>query len=258
MNIISRAEWGASSRSLPGTSMRLPAREVFIHHSVTPMSGEPATDMRLIEQIGLQRFGQFPYSYVIHPRDGEILEGCGLRRGAHTVRRNSTAFGICWAGNYEDRLPKLQQINSTRQLVAWLRDAGHLEADAPMLGHRDAPDPKRRGKTIRTACPGRRLYNILPELRTPWIEEETVPPMYDPPIGPIAAVWQAETGNVVAAASPDGDVYAWGCEWAGNVRGKPYWGDRKVARIGPPQRPGGIYTITATTAETYTLPDGMD
>jgi hypothetical protein len=89
-------------------------------------------------------------------------------------------------------------------------------------------------------------------------EPKGVRPMHDPPLGPMAASWQDEAGRVLAQVSPDGDVYAWAVPWSGNVRGKPYWGNRKVALIGPPSRPGGVYDITATDGGTYTMPDGQD
>ena len=165
MRIISREEWGADPRSLPSSAMRLPATEVFIHHSVSTVTDYPIADMRSIERIGITRFGQFSYSYVIHPHDGEILEGCGLQRGAHTSQKNSTSFGICWAGNYEDRQPKVQQLDATRWLIAELTRQGHLVPGAPIRGHRDTG--------FATACPGSKLYAMLDVIRHPW--EETVP-----------------------------------------------------------------------------------
>ncbi len=78
--------------------------------------------------------------------------------------------------------------------------------------------------------------------------------MYDPPLGPIAAVWQGPDGSAIAAATPDGDVYAWGCVYAGGVKGQVFWGDRKVAMIGPPKIPGKVYCITSTSGEDYNLP----
>lgn len=87
------------------------------------------------------------------------------------------------------------------------------------------------------------------------LQEVRVPPQYEPPLGPIAAVWRDDRGCVVAAASPDGDVYAWGVEWKGNVRGRPYWGNRKVAAIGPPVNPTKAYRIQATDGGFYELPD---
>lgn len=116
--------------------------------------------MRAIESIGLQRFGQFPYSYVIHPRDGEILEGCGLLRGAHTSQRNSTTFGVAWCGNYEERAAKVQQVESTRWLINHLVEEGWLVPGADILGHRDTG--------YATACPGRNLYALLDAIRVPW------------------------------------------------------------------------------------------
>lgn len=162
--IIPRAEWGANPKSLPVGAMRLPATEVFIHHSVTGVSNNPGADMRDIEAVGLTRFGVFSYSYVVHPRAGEVLEGCGLMRGAHTAGRNSTAFGICWVGNYDQRAPRVQQLDATRRLIAQLTAAGLLVPGALIRPHRDV---------FSTACPGSKLYVMLDVLRTPW--EATVP-----------------------------------------------------------------------------------
>lgn len=85
-----------------------------------------------------------------------------------------------------------------------------------------------------------------------------VRPMYDPPLGPLAAVWQDNQQRVIAAVSPDGEVYAWGCKWVGNVKGKAYWLDRTAAAIGPRDDGQEGYMVTATTKETYRLPDGLD
>lgn len=59
MDIVSRARWGATAAL--GPAMRLPARELWLHHSVTTATGTPAADMRTIERIGVQRFGRFSY-----------------------------------------------------------------------------------------------------------------------------------------------------------------------------------------------------
>lgn len=190
MNIITRAQWGANPRSLPAAKMRLPATEVFIHHSVTTTTDYPIVDMRTIERIGLQRFGQVSYNFVIHPKDGEILEGCGLRRGAHTAQKNTAAFGICWAGNYEERAPKVQQLDATRWLIAELKRQGHLRADAKILGHRDTG--------FATACPGSKLYALLDVIRHPW-EGVAVP---DDP-----NVHQAQARIVTMVATPTGKGY---------------------------------------------------
>lgn len=83
-----------------------------------------------------------------------------------------------------------------------------------------------------------------------------VAPMFDPPLAmePWAAAWKDERGAVLAAISSDGDVYAFGVAWVGNVSGRSWWGDRRAAQIGP--RPDGAagYRVTATTGEFYDMP----
>lgn len=200
--IIARSVWGAKPASLPALPMRLPATQVFIHHTVTPVTSDVYGDVRLVESVGLQRFGQFSYSYVIHPHDGEIFEGAGLRRGAHTSQRNSTSFGIAWIGNYDERAPKIQQVEATRWLVGHLTDHGFLGPGADILGHRDV---------YGTACPGSRLYELLPVIRTPW---EGPMPDDDPTRqnvnAPIVGIAATPTGKGYWLVGMDGGVFAFG------------------------------------------------
>jgi peptidoglycan recognition protein SD len=199
--IISRETWKAKPASLPSVSMRLPATHVFIHHTATPVTDNPVVDMRAIESVGLERFGQFSYSYCIHPRDGEILEGCGTRRGAHTKDRNSISFGLSWIGNYEERAPKVQQIESTRWLIADQIEKGHLKAKPEILPH---------NAVYSTACPGRNIMKILDVIRVPW--EGTVPDA--PPVykaqAPVVAFAVTSTGKGYWLVTADGGVYAFG------------------------------------------------
>lgn len=190
MKIVARSVWGAKPASAPAVPMRLPANTVYIHHSVTQVSSDPYADMRTIEKIGLQRFGQFSYSYAIHPRDGEILEGCGIQRGAHTAQRNSTSFGVAWVGNYDERAPKVQQLDATRWLIDHLTKQGWLLPGADILGHRDVEQ---------TACPGQKLYNVLDVIRHPW---EGAPAMPDDP-----NVHKAQAKIVNMVATPSGQGY---------------------------------------------------
>lgn len=236
--MISRSAWGANPASLPASSMRLPATEVWIHHSVTAVTDNPAADMRSIERIGLSRFGQFSYSYIIHPHDGEILEGCGLRRGAHTAQRNSTSFGICWAGNYDTRAPKAQQIAATRRLIADLKAAGHLVAGAPIRGHRDV---------FATACPGAKLYAILDTIRRP--AEVQLRPDYDPPLE-VASFLANPNGPGGWGVSPDGGILAFGgAPVIRGPNGKPYFEGRVAAHL--TLSADGRPIVIATSGERY-------
>ena len=198
--IVARSVWGANPRSLPDVPMRLPATQVFIHHSVTDPTGDPYADMRAIERVGLTRFGQFSYSYVITP-DGTTLEGCGTRRGAHTAQRNSTSFGICHVGNYETRSPGLAQIDATRRLIHDLTARGDLLPGADIVGHRDV---------YPTACPGQKLYAVLDVIRHPG--EGTMPDNPDviQAQAPIIAFQVTPTGNGYYFVTADGGVFAFG------------------------------------------------
>jgi hypothetical protein len=220
MRIVPRAEWGASPQSLPDAALKSPATTVIVHHSVTAVTPDPYSDMRVIERIGIERYGQISYNYVIHPHDGEILEGCGLRRGAHTEGRNSTAVGICWAGNYNDRQPKVQQLDATRWLIGELIRFGHLVAEPTILGHSDVGA---------TACPGSKLHALLDVIRHPW--EETMPDNLPdnpdlpnlPEILGFYPVINAQTGDCRGyyVLSPDGQLHAFG-------PGAPYFGRSEV------------------------------
>ena len=184
MRIITRVDWGADAGSLPEDRMRLPATALFVHHTVTKPSADPARDMRAVEAVGVQRFGIFSYSYCVHP-SGAVLEGAGLRRGAHTAGQNSTSFGVAFIGNYDILAPTAEQMESARWLIWWLQEEGHLRPEIyPTGGHRDAIDPKTK-RPFQTACPGARLYGRLDDLRQPWFppmpaRTQTVPiPVHD-------------------------------------------------------------------------------
>lgn len=163
VRIVSRAEWGAKKTALPSTPMTLPATALYLHHTTTDPSDDPKKDMRAVEAIGIQRFGIFSYSFCVHPT-GMVLEGAGLRRGAHTAQRNSTSFGVAHIGNYENREPTAAQIEANRWLIWWLQEEGHLRPEIyPTGGHRDL---------MATACPGAKLYRRLEDLRAPWFPPE--------------------------------------------------------------------------------------
>lgn len=198
--IVARSVWGAKPASLPRLDMRLPATQVFIHHSVTAVTRDPYADMRAIEAVGLQRFGQFSYSYCVHPT-GVVLEGCGTGRGAHTAQMNSTAFGICHIGNFEERNPTIQQIEATRRLIEWLERQGFLVPGADVVGHRDV---------FSTACPGSKLYAVLDMIRQPWGENMPDDPAIPNASAPIVAFEATPTGKGYWIVTADGAVFAFG------------------------------------------------
>lgn len=213
MNVTSRAEWSAKPASLPKNLMRLPASEVWLHHTVTPVTDKPFKDMRVVEAVGLSRFRQFSYSYCVHP-DGTIMEGCGDRVGAHTAGRNSTSFGVALIGNYDERSLTVWQIDAVRWLIAELVRTGKLRRGVyPTGGHRDLKP---------TACPGAKAYRLLDVMRVPWTIANQEVPMADNPDlpnieGPLEIhLLQDQAGNCTGYAIfsvSTGELHGFGPGW---------------------------------------------
>lgn len=162
--IETRASWGHTARL--GPPMRLPADEVWIHHTAMSVLTDFPLAMKAIEHVGVQRFGRFSYSYAIHP-SGRIGEGAGTTVGAHTKNHNSRAFGIVFMGNLSLTDPTREALDACRWLIAELQRLGHLKPGVyPTAGHRDNPASP-------SECPGNRLYpHVRGSLRVPWHSEE--------------------------------------------------------------------------------------
>lgn len=246
--IIGREEWGC--RKVPSKQMSLPAREVWLHHSVTSVSDDPMKDMRAVETIGLQRFGHISYSYCFHP-SGVVLVGAGLQVGAHTAGRNSTSFGLCLIGNYEERAVTLEQKMAVRAVIAILIEQGHLRPGIyPSGGHRDLKA---------TACPGDRAYAVLNELREPWAPEMTGEEDEDME-RPVDALQDPQGGIWVLSANGAVRNYR-GARHLGEPKGQGYWGGREAShfeandKVDAQGRQGG-YDVLAATGERYSYPTG--
>ncbi len=163
VQVVSRAEWGASAPL--GPPMRLPVSEMWLHHSVTPLTDDPAADMKAIERIGVARFGRFSYSWAYHARHRLLLEGAGNTVGAHTAGRNSTSLGLVLIGNYESLYLSDDNVADLGWIIAWLISGNRLRPDVyPTGGHRDLKA---------TACPGDHAYARIADIRA------TVPPQED-------------------------------------------------------------------------------
>lgn len=162
-------------------------------------------------------------------------------------------------------------ITTMRKLMVWLEATCGIRAVAPLQGFKAYPASYGLTNGVRmsnanwTAFNGWCGHQHVPEndhgdpgaipiarLLQRGTNPVVVLPMYSPPIGPFAAVWQDETTKqVIAAASPDGAVYAWGCPFYGGANGQSYFAGRQVAAIGPRDdgKPG--YMLTATSGERY-------
>lgn len=175
MEFIGRDVWGARHDAGSG-SRPLPCSQAWLHHSATKTLPVAATvrdesvQMRHVEQIGEDRFGQgFSYNIAVF-QSGRLYVGCGVRRvGSHTGGRNTPALGVVLMGNFDAVAPSPQMRAALVDLLRYAKAEGWLLRPAFDGGHRDLKA---------TACPGRYAYAILPMLN----REAAAPPAPTPPV----------------------------------------------------------------------------
>lgn len=159
-----RVEWvAAAPRGGLKRFPSAPARTLFVHHTVTALTGDPDADFRKVQDVAFGRgFVDVSYPELIGPDYSHapvyVAEGRGVQWvGAHTVSGtgqdlNYTALAIAFVGNYhppaETPLPiatTARQRAAFRWRVAELKAEGWLARDAIIRPHRSVKD---------TACPG--------------------------------------------------------------------------------------------------------
>jgi hypothetical protein len=154
VNIISRADWGATNpRKLSAVKSRT---EFMIHYSTGDELGvaDSAQWVRNIQHQHMAKNGwvDIGYNFLVD-KTGVVFEGRGWSYvGAHCPNHNTQAIGVCYLGdddpNYQDATPAARASIKKLYEMANTRYGTTLK----LLGHRD-------GKA--TACPGNELYAWL-------------------------------------------------------------------------------------------------
>lgn len=163
MEVRSRTDWGATAPL--GPRMTLPVSEAWLHHSVTTLTDDPVADMKVIERVGVSRFGRFSYSWAYHRPSRLLLEGAGDTIGAHTAGRNSTSLGLVLIGNYDTTPLDDVAVADLAEAFDWLVAGNRLRPGAyPTGGHRDLKQ---------TACPGGNAYARIDDIRN-WEDDMNV------------------------------------------------------------------------------------
>ncbi|MEJ3655738.1 N-acetylmuramoyl-L-alanine amidase [Actinomycetes bacterium KLBMP 9759] len=170
--IIDCAGWGARPNAdvVPVWNQR-PVK-ILVHHTATPNIadfGRGAAEQlaRAIQNFHMDRRGWLDSGqHFTISRGGFVLEGRhrslevlrGGRQqveGAHCTGQNIVAVGIENEGTYVGENPPAQLWNRLREMCAYVC-AQYGIPPAEIFGHRDFKN---------TACPGDRLYGMIPRLR---------------------------------------------------------------------------------------------
>lgn len=130
---------------------------IVIHHSGL-LRGDVDSTLEDIHRMHKEKrhWSGIGYHFLIH-KDGFAEYARPLEcQGAHTFKNNEFTVGICLAGNYQFGEPPTPQLQTAVQIVSALCDRYNFQpTDTTIFGHRDL------GKT---ACPGRNLYALLPDI----------------------------------------------------------------------------------------------
>jgi hypothetical protein len=211
--IITRAEWGADESIRKNDQKYAPITKLFVHHTVTSPDGadpDPAATVRAIYAYHVQGNGwdDIGYNFLIDG-EGRVYEGRWARDyepgekptgedlndngvvGAHVLNHNAGSAGVAMLGDFSNGEPTEEAGQALVKLMAWKADRhgidvqardpftssdGVVETFPNLAGHRDAGQ---------TACPGDRLYPLLPGIR------EEVAQFVTAVRGPTTGYWTA-------------------------------------------------------------------
>jgi hypothetical protein len=191
--VVTRAQWGADESIRKGSPKFAPLTKLFVHHTVTAPGDsdpDPASTVRAIYAYHVQGNGwdDIGYNFLVDGA-GRIYEGRYARTydpdeiptgedvmgygvvGAQVSGFNVGAVGIAVIGDYTNVEPTSKAMASVERMLAWKADRHDIDPEGSdpftpadgiprtfpnIAGHRDAGQ---------TACPGNRLYPLLPDVR---------------------------------------------------------------------------------------------
>ncbi|WP_139977842.1 N-acetylmuramoyl-L-alanine amidase [Nocardioides litoris] len=183
----SRASWGAPRAWRTGRpTYNRTVQQVHVHHTVNSNSyGKDDVPglLRGIYRYHTQSLGwsDIGYNFLVD-RFGRTWVGRagGAKkavRGAHTLGFNSTSTGVAVIGNFETATPSSRVIGALAKLSAWKLRAHGRKPQGRVRVWSHGSDRYPAGRTVtlptidghrdtsQTACPGRRLYTRLPDVR---------------------------------------------------------------------------------------------
>lgn len=165
LRMNSREVWQAVLPAEGGKPMRQNVDCLMIHHTEnnTPCNSREAcsSNLRRLQKNHMETKGyvDIGYHYAIDSR-GEIYK-CRSRQmaGAYTFPLAGKCYQVALMGNYEERPPSTNMMNSLQDLVTYLQDKQNMsEEDMIIYTHKDG---------FCTECPGkaarRKLSQVFPK-----------------------------------------------------------------------------------------------
>lgn len=177
--IYSRAQWGADESIMTWTPSQGRVQGATIHHTVNSNDYTSAQVPGIIRGIYAYHaqswgrdWGDIGYNFLVD-KFGRIWEGrsggiTAAPTGAHATGLNSNFVGISLIGNFDTTAVPAAAFTAVAKIAAWklalhgiTTSTGKVTVEAGTFnrvnGHRDSKS---------TTCPGRYIYDRLPELRT--------------------------------------------------------------------------------------------
>jgi hypothetical protein len=187
--IISRAAWGADeSLRNGGPWLTSPLLAGVLHHTASSndyTESAAASQVRAIYAYDTQGLGwsDIAYNFLVD-KFGRIYEGRAggidtAVRAAHVYGFNENTFAVSALGNYDVAAAPAAMVEAISQVFAWKLGVHNLDpTGTATLTAGTGADRYAAGDTVRvpvisghrdlgnTACPGRYLYPLLPQIRT--------------------------------------------------------------------------------------------
>lgn len=198
---FSREAWGANEAlRFSGSEIwprgYVPTKKVVVHHTATSNSYSSVSaamaDVRAIYTYHASTlgWGDIGYCWLVDKfgssyegrrgRDGPGYDGPGGRElvsedvvGGHALSHNHGSTGIALLGTFETVSPSNSMVSGLKNILAWecSRHGINPQATADFLKANDAwnralPNICGHRDTLATACPGSRVYALLPGVRS--------------------------------------------------------------------------------------------
>jgi hypothetical protein len=182
-----RAAWGADESLRDGAPQyNTTIQQAHVHHSASGNDYASADVPAIIR--GFYRYhttslgwSDIGYNFLVD-RFGRIWVGRAggadkAVRGAHTLGFNASSVGICVIGNFDAVVPGAKILQSVAAVAAWKLQAYGANPTGTVQVVSEGSDRYGAGRTVSlptidghrdtndTACPGKNLYDRLPDIR---------------------------------------------------------------------------------------------